>query len=28
MSTQEAALQPLLQATDLKKYYPVKKGLF
>lgn len=20
--------QPLLQATDLKKYYPVKKGLF
>ncbi|HEB5785042.1 TPA: dipeptide ABC transporter ATP binding subunit DppF [Escherichia coli] len=29
MSTQEATLQqPLLQAIDLKKHYPVKKGMF
>lgn len=29
MSTQQATTQqPLLQAIDLKKYYPVKKGLF
>ncbi|STS85930.1 dipeptide transport ATP-binding protein DppF [Klebsiella pneumoniae] len=29
MSTQKAATpQPLLQAIDLKKHYPVKKGLF
>ena len=29
MSTQKAALpQPLLQAIDLKKHYPVKKGMF
>ncbi|STV85873.1 dipeptide transport ATP-binding protein DppF [Klebsiella michiganensis] len=29
MSTHEATTQqPLLLATDLKKYYPVKKGLF
>ena len=28
MSTHEAATQPLLQAIDLKKHYPVKKGLF
>ncbi len=29
MSTHEATLQqPLLQAIDLKKHYPVKKGLF
>src|ERR1051325_10948502 len=29
MSTQQATKQqPLLQAIDLKKYYPVKKGLF
>lgn len=29
MSTQQAATQqPLLQAIDLKKHYPVKKGLF
>jgi len=29
MSTQEAAKQqPLLQAIDLKKHYPVKKGIF
>lgn len=28
MSTQEATLQqPLLQAIDLKKHYPVKKGI-
>ena len=28
MSTQKAATpQPLLQAIDLKKHYPVKKGL-
>ena len=27
MSTQQATTQqPLLQAIDLKKYYPVKKG--
>ena len=29
MSTQKAAAQqPLLQAIDLKKHYPVKKGMF
>ena len=29
MSTQEAtSQQPLLQAIDLKKHYPVKKGMF
>ena len=29
MSTQQAATQQLLlQAIDLKKHYPVKKGLF
>jgi dipeptide transport system ATP-binding protein len=29
MSTQQATTQqPLLQAIDLKKHYPVKKGLF
>lgn len=29
MSTPQATTQqPLLQAIDLKKYYPVKKGLF
>ncbi|MVY05191.1 dipeptide ABC transporter ATP binding subunit DppF, partial [Escherichia coli] len=29
MSTQKAATQqPLLQAIDLKKHYPVKKGIF
>lgn len=29
MSTHEAtSQQPLLQAIDLKKYYPVKKGMF
>jgi dipeptide transport system ATP-binding protein len=29
MSTHEATTQqPLLQAIDLKKHYPVKKGLF
>ncbi len=29
MSTHEAtSQQPLLQAIDLKKHYPVKKGLF
>lgn len=29
MSTQKATLsQPLLQAIDLKKHYPVKKGMF
>ena len=29
MSTQQATTQqPLLQAIDLKKHYPVKKGIF
>lgn len=29
MSTHEATpQQPLLQAIDLKKHYPVKKGMF
>lgn len=29
MSTHEATLQqPLLRAIDLKKHYPVKKGIF
>lgn len=29
MSTHEAtSQQPLLQAIDLKKHYPVKKGIF
>ena len=29
MSTHEAtSQQPLLQAIDLKKHYPVKKGMF
>lgn len=29
MSTQKATTpQPLLQAIDLKKHYPVKKGIF
>jgi len=28
MSTQQATGQPLLQAIDLKKHYPVKKGMF
>lgn len=28
MKNESQATKPLLQAIDLKKYYPVKKGLF